>query len=95
MFKSMATSTYTDRYWPLAACQFARFSADWVTALWRTSHIMNTKYYRYQLIPELEERGEVEAAKAISALSDVVDNLQAKVQAQLEQIKTLRYRDAQ
>ena len=28
---------------------------------------MNTKYYRYQLIPELEERGEVEAAKAISA----------------------------
>lgn len=54
---------------------------------------MNTRYYRYKLIPELEERGEVDAAKAISALSDAVDDLQAKVQAQLEQIKTLRYRN--
>ncbi len=54
---------------------------------------MNTKYYRYQLIPELEERGEVDAAKAISALCDAVDEFQARVQAQSAQIKMLRHRE--
>ena len=53
---------------------------------------MNTKYYRYQLIPELEDRGELDAAKAVSALCDTVDELQVRVQAQTEQINTLRHR---
>ena len=81
--------------WPKAACQSALIRVDGATANGRTSHIMNTKYYRYQLIPELEERSEVDAAKAISALCDTVDELQAKVQAQAERIKTLRRRETQ
>jgi len=36
---------------------------------------------------------ELDAAKAISALCDYVDELQAKAQAQFEQIKTLRRRE--
>lgn len=54
---------------------------------------MNTKYYRYQLIPGLEERGEVDAAKAISALCDLVDKLQIEVQTQAERIRVLRDRE--
>ena len=53
---------------------------------------MNTRYYRYQLIPGLEERGEVDAAKAVSALCDLVDELQIKVQTQEERIRVLRDR---
>ncbi len=55
--------------------------------------MINTKHYRYRLIPELEERGEVEAAIAIRTLADAVDELKSKVQGQLEQIKTLRYQE--
>jgi len=82
-----------DRNWPIAVCPSALIRVSRATAARRTSQIMNTKYYRYQLIPELEERGEVDAAKAISALCDAVDEFQAKVQAQSEQIKMLRLRE--
>ena len=78
-------------YWPKGVTRGTRFGA---AALGNTSQSMDTKYYRYRLIPELEERGEVDAAKAISALCDSVDKLQAKVQAQFEQLKTLRHREA-
>ncbi len=41
-------------------------------------NVRPSKYYRYKLIPELEDRGEVEAAIAIREPIDAVDELREK-----------------
>ena len=79
-----------DCSWPLSAVQIFRSKIK--QPIQDKNPVMNTKYYRYQLVPGLEERGEVDAAMAISALCDLVDELQIKVQTQAERIRVLRDR---